>query len=129
MARGSLLGARKTRPQPAAPKGDSVTETETRVDVLAKALSDAGEGANDSQKTEAAAPKKKVQRSREGLVSTSVWMTPEARKELKLYTQIEDTGLERWIIDAMNEKLERDGATARDGHGLRIAFSEDDKAS
>lgn len=90
----------------ARPKADSVGSTVERMDVLSKALVEAGQG------PEAPSSTVKPQRSRKGLVSTSIWLSKQGRLELKHHAQaVADTTMEQYILDAVNEKLQADGAT------------------
>lgn len=89
----------------AQPRGETTGSTAQRVDVLSKALDEAGQGPG-SPTTQ------KPQRSRVGLVSTSIWLSKQARMELKHHAQASaDTTMEQYILDAVNEKLEKDGAS------------------
>lgn len=88
------------------PRTEATGGTAERVDVLEKAMSEA-QGTNDDK------PAKKTQRSREGMVSTNLWMNPEARKRLKLYAYAKDEKLEQFILDAVNARLEAEGADFR----------------
>jgi len=85
---------------------ESTGSTAQRVDVLEKAMSEASP-ANEAK------PEKKVQRSREGMVSTNLWMNPEARKRLKLYAYGNDEKLEEFILKAVNARLEAEEAEFR----------------
>ncbi|MEM6898655.1 MAG: hypothetical protein AAF583_02630 [Pseudomonadota bacterium] len=85
---------------------ESTGGTAGRVDQLEKAMSEAA-GVNDDR------PVKKTQRSREGMVSTNLWMNPEARKRLKLYAYAKDEGLEEFILKALNDRLEAEEAEFR----------------
>lgn len=90
----------------ARPKADTVGSSAERVDVLSKALGEVGQGPDDSP------PTQKPQRSRKGLVSTSIWLSKQGRLELKHHAQaVADTTMEQYILDAVNEKLQNDGAT------------------
>ena len=87
--------------QPAAPTGDSVTAHNERPNVVAKALEEAGEGANDTKKP---AP---VQRNRVGMKKATVHMNDDARTELKIFAMKQGEGLEEFILKAINERLDR----------------------
>ena len=91
--------------QPAQPAGDRVGQHHDRVDVLARAL----EQAHPEQ---AQKGKAKAQRSREGMVSFTLWMMPEARKELKAFCIVhKDEQMESFILRAVNKLLAEEGAT------------------
>ena len=94
----------------AKPKSDTTGITAERVDVFAKAMEEEVQGSKTA--TPANEPAKK-QRSRKGLVSTSIWASKEARLELKIHAQKSDTTMEQYILDAINEKLEKDGGEFR----------------
>ena len=91
----------------ARPQADTAGSTAERVDVLAKALGEAGKGGEPSLGSQ------KPQRSRKGLVSTSIWVTKAARLELKHHAQKSETTMEQYILEAINEKLEKDGTDFR----------------
>ena len=96
----------------AKPQGDTAGSSVERVDVLEKAL---GEAKEATQPAPASVNTPKPQRSRKGLVSTSIWSSKDARLELKIHAQTSETTMERYIIEAVNEKLERDGVDFRIG--------------
>lgn len=93
----------------AKPKTTNAGSTPDRIDTLERAVSEAaGTEANDSK-----AVKKKRQKSREDMVSTNLWMSPEAKKQLKIHTMTQDEGLEEYIRNAVNARLEKEGQEFR----------------
>ena len=101
------MGKRAALTSIARPRSTEATgSTAERVDVLEKAMTEA-------QPADSAKPEKKVQRSREGMVSTNLWMNPEARKRLKLYAYGNDEKLEEFILKAVNARLEAEKAEFR----------------
>lgn len=95
----------------AKPKAKGPSSDDARLDRLEQGLS-----ATETRTVANEDPKpKKAQRSRKGLVSTSIWASKEARLELKIHAQKSDTTMEQYILDAINEKLEKDGVDFRIG--------------
>ncbi|MEO1322266.1 MAG: hypothetical protein AAFV59_04580 [Pseudomonadota bacterium] len=101
------MGKRTALTSIARPRSTEATGgTAGRVDVLAKAMDEAS-GVGDEK------PKKKRQKSREDMVSTNLWMSPEAKKQLKIHTMTQDEGLEEYIRNAVNARLEKEGQEFR----------------
>ena len=88
--------------QIAQPTGARVVAADERIDVLGRAMEQA-HGARPA----AAKP----QRSRENMVSFSVWMKPEGRKALKGFCLLQkDETMEAFTLRALNELLAKEGA-------------------
>lgn len=106
------MGKRSSLASIARPRSTVATgSTAERVDTLQKAMDEAaGSEANDAKPV-----KKKRQASRENMVSTNLWMTPEAKKHLKIHTMTQDEGLEEYIRNAVNARLEEEGQDFRIG--------------
>lgn len=100
------MGKRSSLASIARPRSTEATgSTAERVDTLQKAMDEAaGSEANDAKPV-----KKKRQKSREDMVSTNIWMSPEAKKKLKMHAMMSDEGLEEYIRNAVNARLDKEG--------------------
>lgn len=93
---------RKPGAQIAQPTGTRVVAADDRIDVLGRAM----EQAHGTRP-----PVAKAQRSRENMVSFSVWMKPEGRKALKGFCLLQkDETMEAFTLRALNELLAKEGA-------------------
>lgn len=99
----------------ARPQGGEAKSTAQRVDVLQNALDEAGISTRPAKKN-------KQQRNRAGMVSVSIWMSEQARFDVKMFAANPRTSdgketMEGFIIRAVNSQLEKEGADFQIGNG------------
>lgn len=95
--------ARKPLKMMAKPAANSLAREDTRQDVVKEAVKEA-EGERGTKRG------RPITRPRKDLVSANIWMSPDARKQLKIFCLTRDETMEAYILRALNAQLKADKA-------------------